>query len=780
MKRNMRGFVSKKRKIKRNFKLTYSNGTYTKVYLDKNGMVEETIINYNPSDFEYFAYWFGDTLDEYGEDWDPETNDYDEVMQMTEQRKLDAMNILLGAYDDVGKFAGMDPSELKQYFYRAVRPARRSEESLDVASVAERSACLETIFTSYPTLKEYYRDDLASILRYQPVKPLPKPYNVKGEQCTSIYQLVSVFSKMRSDAQPKVIPIPKSRLNSDFSTATFVKTQEALFKIEDSVVERVEDIDNVELKAKYQQMNPPQRTQEVVQGRRERELAKRWRGNANCHASGPYCTNCNMVRATMYRYGDGIFVCQQCVYVVCEPQCRKCSGEAYNLGFNWYDIGEWRLPVMGPVGSPRHSIFCEAYRTSGLLDDICKQCGGFSAGDEYCGDCLDCFEVDEVVQIRCWCGRNWHQLTTVPASMVFPSVLNLCKMSGAHLVPQQHALEAEGTEKKKKNKKSKKKKNKNIQTEVSEKKPVSIQTNPQPKEEALEDVRSQILDLQKQIRDLITVQHRLEKELQKVPAPVKGRCELCSQAIGEQEAAVISDPVLPVDDAQVVIRYEGYHCNGSAMSYEVWPDGPDRIKIIARFVTVAHDEKPTDRYFNILNARTLDITFPSLHPLEGQKVDKFCVVECNENPMNAYVWARFYVERSRYPDCVALKTSLITKILVAGRWNTSVDKLKGTQVKAVTIGVSTLKRTVASGRITDYSVMDGGNSYYFEVDCSIVEPDSSSGPGSSGSILYILQGSRWLPLSLHFGTVDAGKTNSSYSLDFQTPPLPKEVKAWIK
>lgn len=67
-----------------------------------------------------------------------------------------------------------------------------------------------------------------------------------------------------------------------------------------------------------------------------------------------------------------------------------------------------------------------------------------------------------------------------------------------------------------------------------------------------------------------------------------------------------------------------------------------------------------------------------------------------------------------------------------------------------------------------------------EHNASVVLPYSHSGPGSSGSVVYVrgLSGV-WMPFGLHFGGTKVG-TNIAYGLSSKTPALPPVVRQFIK
>lgn len=228
----------------------------------------------------------------------------------------------------------------------------------------------------------------------------------------------------------------------------------------------------------------------------------------------------------------------------------------------------------------------------------------------------------------------------------------------------------------------------------------------------------------------------------------------------------------------MIISYGSSVCNGTALSYAVHRVDGDPV-VIARFITVAHYE--AEGVENIVQVGSARILLPSGHILEkAEQLESFAeyAADCD---MNAYVWVKFRVQQTE--DLTQLQRELATVTMLATRWDyENVNSVIGATVEVVTLGTASLIRNVAKGRIIQAYPIEGGVSYSFDIDCSVINPDTQTGPGSSGSIVYVRIGgsSNFVPLALHFGSTQSGKTNTCYSIDRSMAPTPACVKKWTK
>lgn len=239
-----------------------------------------------------------------------------------------------------------------------------------------------------------------------------------------------------------------------------------------------------------------------------------------------------------------------------------------------------------------------------------------------------------------------------------------------------------------------------------------------------------------------------------------------------QEAMLAAAPALKYDGAQVILTYNNYSCNGTVTSINI-----TGRRALVKVITVAHYNTATYPDFDIVESNSRGLKFPHNHPLFLATILKSHVSYSN-NEMNADVWFLLDLEYvlDEAPDAPSKLQLECNKYIIPSR-RFDGSNIIGAKVAVVTLGTKSTQRTVSFGRIQNQIDIDCGRNFRFDIDCSVVDPDSNMGPGSSGSLVYFqINNGAYIPLSLHFGSMD--KHNISYNIDATLTPIPKEVKAF--
>lgn len=187
---------------------------------------------------------------------------------------------------------------------------------------------------------------------------------------------------------------------------------------------------------------------------------------------------------------------------------------------------------------------------------------------------------------------------------------------------------------------------------------------------------------------------------------------------------------------------------------------------VLRILTVCHTVDKT------IFDKTIDkVAFcPILAPYFSKILD-FATEQNQENPMMCDVYIKMQTT-DQFDSYV-----LSQKVLPAAK---SAKPKVGDRVMSFVCEEDAKGRVVlgvSQGNVTDVSEAMGV--IECQHDASVTTPFTIQGPGSSGS-LVVLQGTRTLPLGLHFGGICRNNYNVCYTFPHKPPPIPRAVKGWYK
>lgn len=820
------------------FSVRSTQAGYVKSYKDENGQVVFELIDYEPSAFELAH--LGQDLDlnvlddiydevsdyiddRYLDEHDPyevrESVNWADDMDMRDLELAEFTNAVISVYDE--RVADRDDyNRIVREAHQRIMERRGVQEATPSRFILAnsrvfREKALGQLIETYPRIGKIGTEGLVGAVQGKYI-PLVEPIEHCGQQFRDLGKLLKFHMTTIPISKSVKVPIPDRAQEAVYTSSTYVPTVVGVAKVTEGKVSIVsEDHEPTPFTPKQYQRLPPveQPFPQPAPSVRER-LKKSWiQGVSMAVRNHSFkCALCNRL-TTYFHYQDRSY-CKHCV-VNFPKECRACSWNANQIKQNYFHSRNWILPSQPTTQTQQHSLFCVSNRQLAWTEKKCQFCLDDIPDGLTCPEC----DQDQIFYstTKSCCGINWNCYLIQPRrpDFRFEYPEDLCDEmtapDGSVLHPQQCGKRT--TDKRvnfiKANKeffdnlgytlpcttsKCERKcglSHEPITQEIVQKYEELIPKYPEmakspfasifvksskrqvtfalPPSNRLEEALDRVNKTLASYKEAVTIYRRLEKE-----AGLPPRNLVNSRTMSAQEAVLLVDPPLAPDHAQVLITHGAqgstYTLNASAITYSV-NTYAQQTQIIGQFVTVAHYSTPDKPYFNIVEAEEINVAYPDGHPLYGLQPYDFHVEYGVESDMIATVYMLY---RTDLPATTMFE-ELASRRLLAGRLPVTTD-VTGKEAQVVTLGTHTMTRNVVRGKVLRKTDIE--ETAAIDLKVSVVDPDTSTGPGSSGSICYVKEGSKWYPYAVHFGSLDGHQTNTLYRIDNVTPKLPQKVKKW--